>query len=784
MLSYRRYNGVMLPLLLLMTIVNNSFATTTTTAGPRANTHDARMKAHVETERTNFLREHQFQSQHQVDEFIEEQKRLFLQKEGQRERERLRREREWKRKASFAQHEEYEDRFQSRSRENFVKPPVKSKLQVILEKYGINANEFLDGIHKHIIPSTPRDVFQGIRHAVQSVTYGSLISLISIIAFPWMGHLADVKKQRQPDEIDEENNNNKPMKTSSPFVGLIVGMFFGSTVSVVSLASGVLSGVYQICRGVAQTPTAVYKSWYEGQRWDDDTAAWLQNYSLSQEAVQIEQAISGIAPVDTTYYQLLQVHTNATSSQIKKAYFAKAKQLHPDKNIETQQNPEQFLQLHEAYQTLKDSNARARYDASGINKRTTAAENKTGGSINFNVHIFFTILFGSYEAVEQFVGEFSVASFVDRIIAFGQRFGSSSSSTTSSDDSSTNNNKNKKKKTNNKTSKARGEALWQLLFPPQTQQTQRQVSIAQFLQTFVANYNSSTTTSADDDETESFIQMCQAQADLIYEQSGDEYGPILLQAIGRTVQWEASKFLGFHSYTALVGGGLYSWTSQYLHQWYEFLMVASHTWTVGKGLITSVMSMNNNNNNKKDVKSAVTQEVLEELLPNIMDMAWAFNLQDISKTLEKAVPRLLDDSYDNGDDGLGSPTSLSREAHWKRSQDRAKALQLLGKVFTSRAKQYQKNDQQQCSSEGEGNDSCQTKKNTNNHDNDTRVRLMVAYKIAVQASSGKTNNNNNNNNDATTNTVKNDSVEKMIRQAQEEKLEAEQRKQAREERRS
>ena len=65
------------------------------------------------------------------------------------------------------------------------------------------------------------------------------------------------------------------------------------------------------------------------------------------------------------YYKLLGVSSDASESDIKSAFRSLVKQYHPDSQF-AKENPEEaekiFLKIHEAYETLYDSNKRAEYD--------------------------------------------------------------------------------------------------------------------------------------------------------------------------------------------------------------------------------------------------------------------------------------------------------------------------------------------------------------------------------------------------------------------------------------
>ena len=68
------------------------------------------------------------------------------------------------------------------------------------------------------------------------------------------------------------------------------------------------------------------------------------------------------------YYAILGVSRSATPAEIKKAFRAKAVELHPDRNPDNSQAEEQFKELNAAYAVLSDAQKRANYDRFGNEK--------------------------------------------------------------------------------------------------------------------------------------------------------------------------------------------------------------------------------------------------------------------------------------------------------------------------------------------------------------------------------------------------------------------------------
>ncbi|CAL5398404.1 unnamed protein product [Camellia sinensis] len=78
------------------------------------------------------------------------------------------------------------------------------------------------------------------------------------------------------------------------------------------------------------------------------------------------------------YYDTLGVNKNATASEIKKAYYGLAKQLHPDTNKDDPEAEKKFQEVQKAYEVLKDEEKRAQYDQLG---HETYESNANGGGM-------------------------------------------------------------------------------------------------------------------------------------------------------------------------------------------------------------------------------------------------------------------------------------------------------------------------------------------------------------------------------------------------------------------
>ncbi|XP_004514938.1 chaperone protein dnaJ GFA2, mitochondrial [Cicer arietinum] len=126
------------------------------------------------------------------------------------------------------------------------------------------------------------------------------------------------------------------------------------------------------------------------------------------------RSIHGSASLARDYYEVLGVSKNASSSEIKKAYYGLAKKLHPDTNKDDPEAEKKFQEVSMAYETLKDEEKRQQYDQVGHDAFVNQESNGFGGSGGFNP---FEQIFRDHDFVNSFfhqnIGGQDVKTFVE-----------------------------------------------------------------------------------------------------------------------------------------------------------------------------------------------------------------------------------------------------------------------------------------------------------------------------------------------------------------------------------
>jgi curved DNA-binding protein CbpA len=386
----------------------------------------------------------------------------------------------------------------------------------------------------------------------------------------------------------------------------------------------------------------------------------------SGEATGVQQEAEERPVKDREYYDLLEVSTNASETDIKKAYRKKARTCHPDKCPGDEQAHARFQELGHAYNILSNPNARANYDKNG--KPST---NGSGGSNaeqsleEVDVSIFFNVMFGS-ELVSPYIGELWMASMADS--ANSEMLSGNNNMTPEEfeqlDDDA------KRQVMQEKMRAASEESKFQ--------QRKRQVQCAKNLRDRIASYQNG--------NAQPFSDSCKHEAEQIVLGA---YGEVYCKTIGFALLMAAEQYLGFETTPFGVGGhlakiqqgaasfggnmkllgaGIKAATAgsrameqaQSLQQQQE-LEEAQNTNTTA----SSTEAAADKDQQKAAAAEMQMQQSIDDSLPAFLEFAWAINKRDIQSTLQAVCKKLLDDA--------GIPKDLRI--------DRAEALRIMGREF-------------------------------------------------------------------------------------------------------
>jgi len=253
--------------------------------------------------------------------------------------------------------------------------------------------------------SKPRDFTNGLSHAAQNLAKGVGVGIAGLFTAPIEGAV---------------NSGAK---------GFFEGLGFGLVGAVSAPVIGVGTGIHQLYSGVmAQSEANDAKG--KGLIWNKATRSWEVEVKRTLEeqyeakSVKYEEqlkkdeaepskndAVSSSAK-ETHFYDVLELSPgmDTTSNDIKKAYYKKAKEFHPDKNQNDVETAEfMFKEVAEAYQILSDPASRRTYDLHG-----KAALNQS--SFDFDPGMLFGIIFGS-EALSPYIGgEFRLSTLLPKIL--------------------------------------------------------------------------------------------------------------------------------------------------------------------------------------------------------------------------------------------------------------------------------------------------------------------------------------------------------------------------------
>jgi curved DNA-binding protein CbpA len=532
----------------------------------------------------------------------------------------------------------------------------------------------------------PRDVIEASISAFQTLLGGGLAAGTTFIGFPlgMSAFIAFGSYTVKNDNINtggDDNDKKKDGVVLPTILGFVVGGFVGS-------ASALTVSLYSIYRagttlwsGLVETPETL-KSWIiERKKWDPYERRWKNRTSLENERqellLQLQEQEAEAAKrrrnqkvADTGLYDLLEISSDASKSIIKKAYFSKARDTHPDKNRDDPLAHQKFVELHEAYSILSDDDKRSVYDRGGGDNFSQF--------INFDASVFVAVFFSgggsssssseseessesmsSSPIVENFVGELGLTSFVDTSF----KFLSIIQMAKSQDDTEENPldlneqilryvqeyfneddmNKNKLRR------KMRSIEIASYL-------VNKTSSLVNDDTTCKNNDVDPTTTSFDDclSPEQRFRKEIYTDGMQILNDS-DFYGQTYLEIIGSSILAETSFF------KTLVPLGVRN-TYQ---KWYtrkEFVQAGYNLYMKVVDLTHIAAAKNNNDIND--------YENLVESLPDLMRLINVYNQMDISTTLREAIWRILND-----------PGSTRKERN-----NRYRTMKIIGEEFMKLAK--------------------------------------------------------------------------------------------------
>lgn len=276
----------------------------------------------------------------------------------------------------------------------------------------------------------PKDFKAGMSSGVKNIVKGVFSGVAALVASPVVSTIAAVNGGEQ----------DLGSKALNGLKGFGQGLFLGVMAGVALPVAGVTTGLLQIGRGAVNTPDA-YMQQGDGKEWDSKRRVWYL-YDLEAEAdrilketeeeyadrivkeqrgeqgastfaaqrqeaaskAQSQSALPERAVKDRTYYEVLEVSTSASTSEIKKAYFKKARQLHPDKNLDDPEAKDKFQLVGTAYQILSSDELRAKYDVNGLGGVSDAPVMDSSA--------FFAVIFGS-EKFESIVGQLRLAMMME-----------------------------------------------------------------------------------------------------------------------------------------------------------------------------------------------------------------------------------------------------------------------------------------------------------------------------------------------------------------------------------
>ena len=462
--------------------------------------------------------------------------------------------------------------------------------------------------------------------------------------------------------------------------GFFTGLATGVASCVALPVTGVCVGAYQVGRGVVNSAEAI-NSTSKGMVWNEKTREWYY-YNLDEEKEEVQNIAeerkkkgenvtggSGNGPErnvkDTAYYDLLGVATNATQSEIKKAYYVKARKCHPDKCPNDPTAANRFQELGHAYQVLANDQTRAAYDRDGLS--INDEKNQKLHMSDIDPYVFFAVMFGA-ESVTPYIGELWIANKAEMFLKDSKMAQELATNMQQQDGNS---------KTAEEVHAQREERVRQMMEDDEFSQRKRQVMCAINLRDRIAPYVDTTNEGETDEQ---FVLMCQAEAASICQTA---FGHVFCTTIGKALELEAVEYLGFAS-SPVIGNweahnaALQKRASSFGNN-YRVLQSGISAVRAGSKAMKHVETMQKQAQGQSPLEGTSpldstqakeTMKQLEDTLPAILELAWAINVRDITKTLKQVCLKLFTDA------------SVDKETRIRR----AEAVRIMGREFYAMGK--------------------------------------------------------------------------------------------------
>jgi len=477
----------------------------------------------------------------------------------------------------------------------------------------------------------PKDGWAGLSSGLKSVVKGTAAGVASLFAQPIVGAQQEGVK------------------------GFVKGLGTGVASAVALPVMGVCVGAYQLGRGVVNSGEAM-RATREGKVWDQRKRVWyfyyidkdweeVQKMEAEREGKELPSSTSDTGKQederevkDREYYDLLKVSTNATQADIKKAYYKEARKVHPDKNPDDPEAAQKFQAIGHAYQVLSNEESRKNYDKMGKSENTAEE-----AAQQIDPFVFFAVMFGSH-LVEPYIGELWIANTADALMKDAM-------------DQPTTTEEEQVELLHQRAKEASEEA--------ELKQRKREVkcamNILKRIDPFVMEKESK----------EEFISSCQAEAMNIVKGS---FGDVFCTTIGFALQVEADEYLGFQkSFLGVEGHAARTKKSmKNMNNNFKILGAGVNAVRTGrqafkeveKGMKEAEKGIEDGKELDPEQAVAMTQS-MEKSLPAILELAWAINVRDITKTLKSVCAKLFSDA------------AVDLEGRLRR----AEAVQILGREF-------------------------------------------------------------------------------------------------------